>query len=275
MFLKTNSTWKINISTPRNATVSSSCICSAAPTINQPDGPFINQCEVYAELKKNIFEWCLNVVVDDCMSRSHARRAATENGLDGLRLAAPSVEERGCHCWGRAKTSVLVCRRLLRACLVTDRWMTCERVDRACTRSVVKGLTMHLAKSEERKLHGHVVTGRATDPDSLAAVESRVTTTQKSDSSRAQMSRPSCQRTERSWRRRWKKQVFCFKVSSCFWKTGKTPASYILQRGRIACNAERCNTYSNSVCPSVRLSVCPSVCLSVCHTLVPYPDLWT
>jgi len=28
-----------------------------------------------------------------------------------------------------------------------------------------------------------------------------------------------------------------------------------LQRGRIACNAERCNTYSNSVC----LSVCPSV----------------
>jgi len=34
----------------------------------------------------------------------------------------------------------------------------------------------------------------------------------------------------------------------------------ILQRGRIACNAERCNTYSNSVCPSVR------------HTLVPYPD---
>jgi len=37
-----------------------------------------------------------------------------------------------------------------------------------------------------------------------------------------------------------------------------------LQRGRIASNAERCNTYSNSVCPSV--------CLSVCHTLVPYPD---
>ena len=32
-----------------------------------------------------------------------------------------------------------------------------------------------------------------------------------------------------------------------------------LQRGRIACNAERCNTYSNSVCLSVR----PSVCLSV------------
>ena len=32
-----------------------------------------------------------------------------------------------------------------------------------------------------------------------------------------------------------------------------------LQRGRIACNAERCNTYSNSVCPSVRLSVRLSV----------------
>jgi len=29
----------------------------------------------------------------------------------------------------------------------------------------------------------------------------------------------------------------------------------LLQRSRIACNAERCNTYSNSVCPSV----CPSV----------------
>ena len=41
-----------------------------------------------------------------------------------------------------------------------------------------------------------------------------------------------------------------------------------LQRGRIACNVERCNTYSNSVCPSV----CVSVRLSVCHTLVPYLD---
>ena len=36
-----------------------------------------------------------------------------------------------------------------------------------------------------------------------------------------------------------------------------------LQRGRIACNAERCNTYSNSVCLSVRPSVRPSVCPSV------------
>jgi len=34
-----------------------------------------------------------------------------------------------------------------------------------------------------------------------------------------------------------------------------------LQRCRIACNAERCNTYSNSVYLSV--------CLSVWHTLVP------
>ena len=40
-----------------------------------------------------------------------------------------------------------------------------------------------------------------------------------------------------------------------------------LQRGRIACNAERCNTYGNSVRPSIRLSVG----LSVRHTLVPYP----
>jgi len=31
-------------------------------------------------------------------------------------------------------------------------------------------------------------------------------------------------------------------------------ANDFLQRGGIACNAERCNTYSNSVCPSVRLS---------------------
>jgi len=32
---------------------------------------------------------------------------------------------------------------------------------------------------------------------------------------------------------------------------------HLLQRGRITCNAERCNTYRNSVgvCPSVRLSV--------------------
>jgi len=36
-----------------------------------------------------------------------------------------------------------------------------------------------------------------------------------------------------------------------------------LQRGRIACNAERCNTYSNSVCLSVR----PSVRLSHAGTL--------
>ena len=29
------------------------------------------------------------------------------------------------------------------------------------------------------------------------------------------------------------------------------PAGLFLQRGRIACNVQRCNTYSNSVCPSV------------------------
>ena len=40
-----------------------------------------------------------------------------------------------------------------------------------------------------------------------------------------------------------------------------------LQRGRIACNAERCNTYSNSVCPSVCLSVRPSVRPSHAGTL--------
>jgi len=34
----------------------------------------------------------------------------------------------------------------------------------------------------------------------------------------------------------------------------------LLQRGRIACNAGRCDIYGNSVCPSV------------CHTLVPYLD---
>jgi len=40
-----------------------------------------------------------------------------------------------------------------------------------------------------------------------------------------------------------------------------------LQRGRIACNAERCISHGNFV----PLSVCLSVCLSVRHTLVPYP----
>ena len=40
-------------------------------------------------------------------------------------------------------------------------------------------------------------------------------------------------------------------------------AASFLQRGRIACNAERCNTYSNSVCLSVRPSVGPSVRPSV------------
>ena len=56
------------------------------------------------------------------------------------------------------------------------------------------------------------------------------------------------------------------------WKKGATLFSTktleflgrFLQRGRIACNAERCNGYGNSV----RLSVRPSVC----HTLVSYPD---
>jgi len=37
-------------------------------------------------------------------------------------------------------------------------------------------------------------------------------------------------------------------------------ADWFLQRARIARNAERCNSYGNSVCLSVR------------HTLVPYPD---
>ena len=41
----------------------------------------------------------------------------------------------------------------------------------------------------------------------------------------------------------------------------------LLQRGRIACNAERCNTYINYVCPSVRPSVCLSVRLSHAGTL--------
>jgi len=40
--------------------------------------------------------------------------------------------------------------------------------------------------------------------------------------------------------------------------------SFFLQRGRIACKVERCNTDNNSI----RLSVRPSVC----HTLVPYPE---
>jgi len=34
--------------------------------------------------------------------------------------------------------------------------------------------------------------------------------------------------------------------------------SRFLQRGRIACNAERCNSYGISIRPSVRLSVCLS-----------------
>jgi len=42
-----------------------------------------------------------------------------------------------------------------------------------------------------------------------------------------------------------------------------------LQGGGIACNAQRCISRGNSVCPSVRLSVRPSVFR---HTLVRYPD---
>jgi len=38
---------------------------------------------------------------------------------------------------------------------------------------------------------------------------------------------------------------------------------FVFKHGRIACNSERCNTYSNSVCPSVR----PSVLLSHAGTL--------
>jgi len=38
--------------------------------------------------------------------------------------------------------------------------------------------------------------------------------------------------------------------------------SYFLQRGHITCNAEHCNSYGNSVRPSVR------------HTPVPYEDEW-
>jgi len=47
-------------------------------------------------------------------------------------------------------------------------------------------------------------------------------------------------------------------------RPGFRPGCQFLQRGRIACNAERCNTY----CPSVCLSVCPSVR----HTPIPYTD---
>ena len=66
------------------------------------------------------------------------------------------------------------------------------------------------------------------------------------------------------------------RVQHCLTKHITTCTVQFLQRGRIACNAERCNTYSNSVCLSVCLSVCPSIRPSirpsVRHTLVPYPD---
>ena len=77
-------------------------------------------------------------------------------------FAAPSVEERGCRCWRRAATSLLVCRRPLwagRRCgLVCGRRMSYERVDTACTRSVVQWVTN--ATRGGRELHGHVVSDR-------------------------------------------------------------------------------------------------------------------
>ena len=39
------------------------------------------------------------------------------------------------------------------------------------------------------------------------------------------------------------------------WLIQSNTCKLFLQRGRIACNAERCYTYSNSIRPSVRLSV--------------------
>ena len=47
-------------------------------------------------------------------------------------------------------------------------------------------------------------------------------------------------------------------VDWCLTVSQKVNSSF-LQRGRIACNAERCNTYTNSVCLCVCLFVCPSV----------------
>ena len=50
----------------------------------------------------------------------------------GRRIAAPSVEERGCCCCRRATTSVMICRRPVwagRKCsLVRDRLISCGRV---------------------------------------------------------------------------------------------------------------------------------------------------
>jgi len=105
-------------------------------------------------------KWCLNVDVDERMSfssvgsRFHARGSATENAR-----FAPFVVERGCRCWSRATTSVLACRRPVwagrRCSLVRDWLMFCEQVDTACTQGVTN------ATREWRKLHGHVVSGRA------------------------------------------------------------------------------------------------------------------
>ena len=73
----------------------------------------------------------MNVVVDDRMSlssvgnRLHTRMQRQRT--HGLQIAAPSVGDRGCRCWRRAATSVLVRRwpvsRSKTYSLVTDRWM--------------------------------------------------------------------------------------------------------------------------------------------------------
>jgi len=49
--------------------------------------------------------------------------------------------------------------------------------------------------------------------------------------------------------------VTCFQPNIvCCWSYLLSCRTYFLQRGRIACNAERCNSYGISVCPSFRLS---------------------
>ena len=95
---------------------SNSCICSAPPTIS----PMAHS--IVSGSGRSVLSWTEMSLDDAWMLLSTTAWVSVRSATDfthgvqrqrthGLRIAAPSVEERGCRCWRRAATSVLVCRR--------------------------------------------------------------------------------------------------------------------------------------------------------------------
>ena len=93
---------------------SKSCICSAPPTISPMAHYIVSGRSVLSWTEMSLDDaWMLlsTTAWVSVLSATDSTHEVQRQRTHGLRIVAPSVEERGCRCWRRAATSVLVCRR--------------------------------------------------------------------------------------------------------------------------------------------------------------------